>query len=130
MKNELIFSIFREHVRYNLGIKRTKKEQTICEQALRCFERGCVSLYDCYKTPPEAKIRAYNECEVEYLYSECVQVVSSVLGHNCSAFSWAGLWVDSIPNPIDGYVTIYLKYNTVWHSRLIEICSIDYRYLK
>lgn len=129
MNNEAIFSMFRECVRYNLGIKRTKKEQAICERALSRFERGCVSLYDCYEKPSQAKIRAYNECEIEYLYNECVQVMSSVLGYNCNAFSWVGLWVDFTPS-IDGYVTIYLKYDTAWHSRLIEICSIDYRYLK
>ena len=129
MNNELIFSLFREHVRYNLGIKRTKKEQGICERALRRFERGCVSLYGCYEKPSQAKIRAYNECEMEYLYYECVQVMSSVLGYNCNTFSWVGLWVDFTPS-IDGHVTIYLKYETAWHSRLIEVCSIDYRYLK
>lgn len=129
MNKELIFSLFREHVRYNLGIKRTKKEQVICELALKRFERGCVSLYDCYKNPPQAKIRAYNECEIKYLYHECVQVMSSVLGYNCNTFSWVGLWVDFSPS-IDGYVTIYLKYDTAWDSKLIAVCSIKYEYVK
>lgn len=129
MNNEVIFSLFREHIRYNLGIKRTRAEQAICERALKRFEGGCLKLRDCYKAPSQEKIRAYNECEIEYLYNECVQVMSSVLGYNCSTFSWVGLWVDFTPT-IDGYVTIYLKYNTAWRDKLIEICSIDYRYIK
>ena len=129
MNNDCVFSMFREYVRYNLGIKRTKKEQAICERALSRFERGCVSLYDCYEKPSQAKIRAYIECEMEFLNNECVQVMSSVLSYNCNTFSWVGLWVDFTPT-IDGYVTIYLKYDTARHSELIEICSIDYRYIK
>lgn len=130
MDNNLIFSLFRENVRYNLGIKRTKKEQAICERALRRFERGCLKLSDCYKKPSSAKIRAFWMCDTMWRYNDCEQVYSSILGYNCETFSWIGLWVDATPNPIDGYVTIYLKYNTVWRGTLIPICSIDYRYIK
>lgn len=129
MNNKAVFDFFKICVECGYGIKRTKKEQAICERALRRFEMGCLKLSDCYKTPSSAKIRAYNECEVEYLYNECVQVVSSVLGYTCNAFSWVGLWVDFTPS-IDGYVTIYLKYDTAWHSKLIEVCSVPYEYVK
>ena len=130
MKKELIFSLFREHVNYNLGIKRTKSEQAISERALKRFECGCLKLSDCYKNPSTSKIRAFWRCDTAWRYNDYKQIYSSILGYNCQAFSWIGLWVDDTPNPIDGYVTIYLKYVTAWRGKLIPICSIDYRYLK
>lgn len=129
MNNKAVFEFFKYYVESGFGIKRTKTEQAICEYALRRFGSGCLDLADCYKKPSQAKISAYLECEYQWHEHEVVEVCSSVLGYNCSMFSWAGLWVDRNPS-IDGCATIYLKYDTAWHSKLIEVCSVPYEYVK
>lgn len=129
MNNNTVFKFFKTCVECGYGIKRTKKEQAICERALRRFESGYLDLSECYKKPSQAKISAYLECEYQWREHEVVEVCGSVLGYNCSVFSWVGLWVDRAPS-IDGYVTIYLKYNTAWKSKLIKVCSVPYEYVK
>ena len=129
MNKKRVFELFDYFVSNNCGIKRTKKEQVICECALRRFKRGCLDLSDCYKKPSSAKISAFLGCVSQWRDYLCMEVCSSVLGYNSQAFSWVGLWVDLTPS-IDGYVTIYLKYDTAWRSKLIEICSIKYDYVK
>ena len=129
MNKRAVFEFFKDCVESGAGIRRTKKEQAICKYALRRFERGCIDLADCYKNPSRAKISAYLECESMWRDYDVVEVCSTILGYNCQTFSWAALWVDFTPS-IDGYVTIYLKYETAQHSKLIEVLSVPYEWIK
>lgn len=129
MNNRAIFYHFTKAIECGTGIKRTHLEDAICRRALARFKSGSLDLQDCYKKPSQAKISAYLECES--LAEDCnmEQACSSVLGYNCSTFSWVAVWADKAPF-IDGYITIYLRYDTAWRCRLIPVCSVPYEWVK
>lgn len=130
MNKRAIFYHFAKAIERGGGIKRTRIEDDICRRALTRFKSGSLDLGDCYKHPSFAKISAYMECESLADDYGVEQVCSSVIGYNSQTFSWAAVWCDTKPNPIDGYVTIYLRYDTAWHSRLIAVCSIPYEWIR
>lgn len=129
MDKRAIFYHFTKAIERGAGIKRTPLEEAICRRALARFKRGSLGLEDCYKKPSFAKISAYLECES--LAEDCgvEQVCSSVIGYNCDTFSWGAVWVDKTPDN-DGHITIYLRYDTAWHRRLIEVCRVPYELVK
>lgn len=129
MNKRAIFWHFTKAIERGTGIKRTHVDEEICRRALSRFKGGRLDIADCYKNPSQAKISAYLECERladEYGFE---QVCSSIIGYNCQAFSWVAVWADKTPDS-DGYITIYLRYDTAWHCRLIEICRVPYEWVR
>lgn len=129
MNKRAIFYHFMRAIERGTGIKRTPVEERICKQALSRFKRGSLGLQDCYKRPSFAKISAYLECETLAEESGVEQICSTIIGYNCQAFSWAAVWADKAATK-DGYITIYLRYETAWHCRLIEVCSVPYEWVR
>ena len=129
MNKRAIFYHFTKAIERGTGIKRTRVEEEICRRALARFKSGTLDLHDCYKKPSFAKISAYLECES--LADDCgvEQVCASVIGYNCDTFSWAAVWADRTRDR-DGYITIYLRYDTAWHCRLIEVCRVPYEWVR
>lgn len=128
MNKRAIFYHFTKAIEQGAGIKRTHLEDYICRLALARFKSGCLNLEDSYKKPSFAKISAYLECES--LAEDCgvEQVCSSVIGYNCSTFSWGAVWADRAPDN-KGYITIYLRYDTAWRCRLIRVCRVPYEWV-
>lgn len=129
MNERAIFYHFTKSIERGTGIKRTPLEEAICRRVLARFKSGSLDLEDCYKRPSFAKISAYLECERLYLDSEVEQICSSIIGYNSSVFSWAAVWADKAPDK-DGNISIYLRYDTAWHCRLIEVCQVPYEWVR
>lgn len=129
MNNERIFNYFAYCIENRAGKWLSDKDRDICKRALYRFKRGCLNLGDCYKTYSDAKLSEYLQCESlcdEYGFE---QVCSSIIAHNTYTFSWAALWVDKVPDSLE-YVSIYIRYDTAWHSRIIKVCRIPYDCVK
>lgn len=129
MNNRKIFWYFTKCVENGEGCKRTAEEDKICKRALWRFTHGALDLDDCYKKPSKAKISAYLECESLYLDYRVEEICSSVIGYNTCAFSWAAVWAVKAPDK-DGNISIYLRYDTAWHCRLIKVCQVPYEWVK
>lgn len=129
MNNRAIFYHFTKAIECGTGVKRTRVEDGICRRALARFKSGSLDLEDCYKNPSQAKISAYLECESLAGGCDVEQACSSVLGYNCSTFSWIAVWADKAPDK-DGNISIYLRYDTLWHCRLIEVCQVPYEWVR
>lgn len=129
MKNKTIFNYVVGMIEHGLGVRRTLVEDAICRQAISRFKAGGVNLEDCYKKPSHAKISAYLECES--MWEECgvKQVCSSIVGYNCQSFSWAALWVDNEPDK-NGCASVYIRYDTRRHCKLIEVCCVPYEWVE
>lgn len=129
MNKRAIFYHFTKAIERGTACKLSRKDEQICLRALARFKTGSLDLQDCYKKPSFAKISAYLECES--LADDCgvEQVCSSVIGYNCNAFSWGAVWADKTSDN-DGYISIYLRYDTAWHCRLIEVCRVPYEWVR
>lgn len=129
MNNGKILSVYEYYVMREYG-KRSKRLQDIMERALLYFKQGGYGLEDCYKKPSFKKISAYLECECMADELGYYQAYSTILGYNCSFFSWCGLWVTKKPLLNDNLVTIYLRYDTHTKYRLYPIISVDINDIK
>ena len=129
MNNKAIFYFFEKSVERGGGIHLTREQERICRRALWRFKQDSLELGDCYKKPSNAKISAYLECESLCDDYDVVQVCSSIIGYNCQAFSWAAVWATKTADRF-GNITVYLRYDTAWHCRLIEICKVPYYCVK
>lgn len=129
MNNKAVFYFFEKCVERGGGFHLTREQEKICKRALWAFRRGCRDLFDCYKKPSQAKQSEYLQCEYLCIDSDVHQVCSTIVGYNYQAFSWAAVWCDKTPD-VDGYATIYLRYDTYRHCRLIEVCQVPYEWVK
>lgn len=130
MNNKAIIYYFEKSIERGGGYHLSREQEKICKRALRAFRYwGCRGLFDCYKQPSNAKQSEYLQCEYLCVDSDVHQVCSTIVGYNCQTFSWAAIWCDKYPD-FEGYVTIYLRYDTYKHCRLIEVCDVPYEWVK